>query len=59
MPTSSAAIALAWAYVALRVVHSLIHITYNHVLHRFLAFASSNFVLLALWILVGRAVFTA
>lgn len=50
-------VGLAWAYVALRVVHSLIHITYNDVLHRFLAFASSNFVLLGIWVLLARSVF--
>ena len=54
---SGAVIALAWGYVALRVVHSLIHITYNHVLHRFLAFASRNVALLVIWVLVGAAVF--
>lgn len=46
-------LSLAWVYVALRVVHSLIHVTYNHVLHRFLAFAASNCVLLAMWVLLG------
>ena len=50
-------VGLAWAYVALRVVHSLIHITYNDVLHRFLAFAASNFVLLGIWALLARGVF--
>ncbi|MGM9428085.1 MAPEG family protein [Hydrogenophaga sp. MI9] len=50
---------LAWAYVALRIVHSLIHVTYNHVLHRFLAFAASNFVLLGIWSLLARAVLLA
>lgn len=49
-------VGLAWAYVALRIVHSLIHLTYNHVLHRFIAFASSNFVLLGIWALLARAV---
>jgi hypothetical protein len=39
---------LAWLYVGLRIVHSLVHITYNKVLHRFLAFGISNFVLMAL-----------
>lgn len=58
VPTSSTwLLPLAWAYVALRVAHSLIHILYNNVLHRFLVFATSNFVLLALWVVVGRAVF--
>jgi hypothetical protein len=41
---------LAWAYVALRVVHSVIHCTYNRVRHRFYAFAASTLVLCALWI---------
>ncbi|HEY4157395.1 MAG TPA: MAPEG family protein [Polyangiaceae bacterium] len=42
---------LAWAYFALRLVHSLIHLTWNRVTHRLVPFALSNFVLLALWIL--------
>jgi hypothetical protein len=41
---------LAWAYVALRVLHSAIHLTYNKVLHRMLAFAASNFVLAIIWL---------
>ncbi|MBQ0961844.1 MAPEG family protein [Ideonella sp. 4Y11] len=50
-----AALPLAWTYVGVRVLHSLIHLGYNNVLHRFIAFAVSNFVLLALWVVVGRA----
>lgn len=50
---------LAWAYVVLRVVHSLIHVTYNHVMHRFAAFAASNLVLVAMWVLVGQALANA
>jgi hypothetical protein len=46
-----AALVLAWAYVALRTVHSAIHLTYNGVFHRLVAYALSNFVLLALWVL--------
>ncbi|MDB5494111.1 MAG: hypothetical protein JWP86_1448 [Phenylobacterium sp.] len=42
---------VAWIYVALRVAHSLIHVTYNNVMHRLIAFATSNVVLLVLWIL--------
>lgn len=45
--------ALAWLYVALRIAHSLIHIGYNNVLHRLLAFGSSNVVLLVMWITLG------
>ena len=41
---------LAWMYVALRVLHSAIHLTYNNVRHRLVAFATSNFVLMAMWV---------
>ncbi|MBC3764499.1 MAPEG family protein [Neptunicella marina] len=41
--------ALAWAYVGLRYLHSYIHITYNHVLHRFTAFSISTFLLVGMW----------
>jgi hypothetical protein len=41
---------LAWVYVALRTVHSLIHLTYNRVVHRLLVFATSNVVLSVLWV---------
>lgn len=40
---------LAWLYVLLRVVHSAIHISYNNVVHRLVAFTVSNFILVALW----------
>ena len=46
-------IALAWAYVVLRVVHSLIHLTYNKVLHRLTAFTLSNVVIVVLWVFAG------
>jgi hypothetical protein len=44
------AVTLAWIYVALRILHSLIHLTYNRVKHRLLAFAGSITVLVVLWI---------
>ena len=50
-------VSLAWAYVGLRVVHTIIHLTYNRVGHRFLAFAASNIVLLVMWIRFARTVF--
>ena len=40
----------AWVYVALRVLHSFIHCTYNKVMHRFYAFALSFVLLTALWL---------
>jgi hypothetical protein len=48
---SDVAVAIAWVFVALRVLHSAIHLTYNHVLHRLAAFAASNFALVALWLI--------
>ncbi|HTN48733.1 MAG TPA: MAPEG family protein [Burkholderiaceae bacterium] len=51
--TSPAVSVLAWLYVALRIVHSIVQVTYNRVIHRFTAFAASNGVLIALWVLVG------
>jgi hypothetical protein len=41
---------IAWLYVALRGLHSLIHLTYNNVVHRLLAFGISNVVLSVLWL---------
>ncbi|MGD8379637.1 MAG: MAPEG family protein [Gammaproteobacteria bacterium] len=41
---------LAWAFVASRVVHSIIHIAYNYVPHRFAAFLLGVGILLAMWI---------
>ncbi|MCP4271038.1 MAG: hypothetical protein GY781_03600 [Gammaproteobacteria bacterium] len=40
---------LSWAYVVLRFIHSLIHILYNNVIHRFIAFGISVFILIILW----------
>lgn len=44
----TAVLGLAWVYVGLRLAHSLIYLTYNHVVHRFAVFAISNFVVLAM-----------
>jgi hypothetical protein len=52
---SGAAVALGWAFVVLRVVHSVIHVTYNRVVHRFLAYAASTLCAFALWALLGVA----
>ena len=42
------AVVLAWLYVGLRLAHSIVYLTYNHVFHRFAVFATSNFVVVAL-----------
>ncbi len=43
-------VALAWAFVVLRVAHSLVHLTYNNVIHRMRVFALGVAVLVALWV---------
>jgi hypothetical protein len=43
-------LAAAWAYVGLRALHSLIHVTYNRVVHRFLVYVASTLLLFGMWI---------
>lgn len=43
-------ILLSWIYVILRTVHSLIHCTYNRVMHRFLVYFASSLILLLIWL---------
>ena len=45
----AAGLALAWSYVGLRFAHSAIHLTYNRVQHRLLAFGASNVALVMIW----------
>ncbi len=51
------AASLGWAYVALRVLHSLVQVTVNKVMLRFALFALSSLVLMALIGLTAAAVF--
>ena len=48
---------LGWAYLALRIVHSLVQATVNKVLVRFVVFALSSLVLIALIVQAAIAVF--
>lgn len=43
-------VTLAWVYLALRLAHSLVHVTSNRILLRLSSYAASNVVLLALWV---------
>jgi hypothetical protein len=43
----------AWVYVALRYIHSFIHLTYNRVNHRFVVHALSTLVVFVLWGALG------
>ncbi len=47
---SALLVELAWTFVILRIVHSLIHLTYNNSRHRMVSFALSGTVLLIMWI---------
>ncbi|HTO40913.1 MAG TPA: MAPEG family protein [Rhizomicrobium sp.] len=42
---------VAWGFVGCRALHSLIHITYNNVIHRLSVFAISTGLLLWLWLM--------
>lgn len=48
---------VAWAYVGLRVVHSLVQVTVNKVMLRFVLFALSSVALMALIYHAARVVF--
>nr|WP_166175827.1 MAPEG family protein [Altererythrobacter segetis] len=48
---------LGWAYLALRIVHSLVQATINKVMARFIVFVLSSLVLIALVIHAAIAVF--
>ena len=52
-------LALAWAFVALRAVHSLVHCTFNHVMTRFVAYALATLVLIAFWVRLALAMVAA
>jgi hypothetical protein len=51
--TGALVLALAWAFVLTRVVHSVIHCGYNKVRHRFLAFFAGALLLIALWLVLA------
>lgn len=49
----TATLALAWAFVAARVLHSAIQCSYNKVMHRFRAYLLGAAILLVLWVRVA------
>jgi hypothetical protein len=54
---SSSSVMLAWSYVALRVVHSLVQTLWNHIQTRFALFFVSSLVLFALTYKAAMLVF--
>ncbi|MEE9348178.1 MAG: MAPEG family protein [Robiginitomaculum sp.] len=43
-------VTLAWVFVGFRILHALIHVTYNNINHRFLMFLISALVVTALFV---------
>lgn len=54
---SSSSLAMAWAYVGLRVVHSLVQVLVNHIQTRFAVFSLSSLVLFGLMYNAAMRVF--
>lgn len=42
---------LAWLFVVLRGLHTLIHVTYNRVIHRFAIYVASTVCLFVMWVI--------
>lgn len=49
-------VGLAWAFVALRIVHAAIHVTHNVVIRRFQVFVACVVVLSVMWSYIGLRV---
>jgi len=49
-------LSLAWGFVALRYLHSYIHLGRNYVPHRFAVFLTSTVVLTAFWVVLAVAI---
>jgi len=49
---------LAWGFVILRTIHSLVHCTYNRILHRFTVYVASSLVLVLMWFRLGLYILT-
>lgn len=46
----------AWIFVGARLLHTLIHLSYNNVLHRLIVFGFANISVLVMWISIVAAV---
>ena len=51
--SSTSLVALAWTYVAVRAIHTWIHLGSNVVIWRFRVFVLSTAVLITMWIMLG------
>jgi hypothetical protein len=55
--SSTSLLVLAWAFVATRLFHALIHVTTNHMGRRFYAFFAGGLILMTMWILFALDLF--
>lgn len=53
--TTQLPITCAWAFVVARVIHSIIHLGYNNVIHRLLVFGIGNLSVLLMWLAIVNA----
>ena len=44
---------VAWCFVGLRAIHTFIHLSYNKVEHRVVAFMASNICLFSMWAIIA------
>ena len=44
------AVVFAWLFVCFRFIHSYIHLTYNHIIHRMLTFWGAFICVMVLWV---------
>lgn len=51
--TGTILVTLAWLFAISRIIHSLIHLTYNTVMHRFSAFVAGFALMIAFWIVLA------
>ncbi len=50
-------VVLAWLYVTLRALHSVVHCTYNRVMHRFSVYLASCAILFMIWLRMAWYIF--
>lgn len=53
--TAQLPVICAWIFVVARVLHSIIHLSYNNVLHRMIVFAAGNLSVLVMWLAIVNA----
>jgi len=53
--TTPLPVTCAWMFVAVRLLHTFIHLGYNNVMHRLVVFGIGNVVVLVMWIAIVSA----